>query len=58
MNRFFWVDIKYACFGIESQNNIVTITPPIAAWMKGKTLQEIKPWLIKKNAKVLEINLK
>lgn len=54
--RGFWVDIGYATFGIFSENNVIMDTAPIAHWMVGKTLQEIKPWLIKKKAKVIEIN--
>lgn len=55
MNRFFWVNIHYATFGISSENNIVTDAAPIAKWMIGKTLQEIKPWLLNKKAKVIEL---
>jgi hypothetical protein len=53
--RFFYIDIGYATFGIESENDIVNRTPLIANWMLNKTLQEIKPWLIKKKAIVKEI---
>jgi hypothetical protein len=53
--RFFWVDIHYATFGIEANNNTVTLAAPIAKWMIGKTLQEIKPWLLSKKAKVIEL---
>ena len=55
MERFFWIDLHYACFGIISTAGIVTETAPIAAWMKGKTLQEIKPFLLRKRAKVIEL---
>lgn len=55
MERFFWIDLHYACFGIESKAGIVTDAAPIAAWMKGKTLQEIKPFLVRKKAKVVEV---
>jgi len=53
--RLFQIDVGYACFGIVSKDNVVINTAPIASWMKGKTLIEIKPWLIKKKAKVVEI---
>lgn len=52
--RAFLVDIGYACFGIVSHNSIVTDAPPIAKWMVGKALHEIKPWLLSKRARVLE----
>lgn len=52
--RLFLIDLKYACFGMESTDGIITLVAPIGAWMKGKTLQEVKPWLLKKGAKVTE----
>lgn len=55
MKRSFWVSLNYATFGVESDNSIVINTAPIAKWMKGKTLKEIKPWLVSKGAKVVEI---
>jgi len=55
MERLFQIDIGYACFGIVSENSIVIQTAPIANWMKGKRLKEIKPYLLKKRAKVIEI---
>lgn len=57
MMRFFWVDLHYACVGIESRDSIIIAAPPIVAWMHGKTLQEIKPWLLSKKAKVIEIGI-
>jgi len=53
-DRFFWVDIGYACFGIGSQNGTVCYAAPIAAWMVGKTLAEVRPWLLAKKATVIE----
>lgn len=55
MLRLFWVDIGYACFGVESKDDKVIYTAPIVKWMTGKTLKEIKPWLVSKKAKVIEI---
>lgn len=53
--RLFWCNIDYATFGIISTNNIITGVAPIAKWMLGKSLQEIKPWLLKKKAKIIEV---
>jgi len=54
--RVFWVDIGYACFGIASDSRgVVREAAPIAAWMIGKTLAEIKPFFLKKRAKVVEL---
>jgi hypothetical protein len=56
--RGFWVDIGYACFGIVADAmGVVREAAPIAAWMIGKTLQEIKPFLLRKGAKVVEIKV-
>ena len=54
--RLFWTDVGYACFGIEADDRgVITDVPPIAWWMKGKRLREVKPWLKSKNAKIIEI---
>lgn len=46
------VNVGYACFGIIARKGIVVCAPPIARWMIWQTLQEIKPWLLEKKAKV------
>ena len=56
--RFFFCDLGYACCGMEATDGIITDTAPIIHWMKGKTLAEIKPYLLKHKAKVLEIPIK
>jgi hypothetical protein len=56
--RMFWIDIHYACFGVVSKDDTIILYPPIVGWMKGKTLQEIKPYLLKHKAVVKEIKLK
>lgn len=53
--RLFWVSLDYATFGIETKDDVVVHTAPIAYWMMGKTLQGIKPWLLKRKAKVIEL---
>ena len=56
--RGFWVDLGYACFGIGADaRGVVCEAAPIAGWMVGKTLQEIKPFLLRKGAKVVEIKV-
>lgn len=55
MERLFFVDIHYACFCIISVDNIIVDCAPIVKWMKGKTLQQVKQWLLNKQAKVIEI---
>ena len=55
MERWFYIDIHYATFGICSKDDIVIKTAPIAKWMLGEKLTDIKPFLLKKKAKVVEI---
>jgi hypothetical protein len=55
IDRYFWIDIHYACFGIIATEDVVSEAPPIARWMVGKSLADIKSWLLNKKAKVLEI---
>jgi len=47
--------MEYATFGIISFNNVVVDAAPIATWMKGKYLKDLRSWLISKKAKVIEI---
>lgn len=55
MERFFWVDIHYACFGLLARDGVVVDAPDIAKWMIGKKLTDIKPWLKSKKAIAKEI---
>lgn len=55
MDRWFYISVDYATFGICSKNGIITHAAPIVKWMIGKTLLQIKPWLLNKKAKVIEI---
>lgn len=57
MVRFFWVDVGFACYGIEATDGRVSAVAPIAGWMLGKTLAEIRPYLAGKRAKVVEIGI-
>ncbi len=53
--RVFWISLSYATYGIISRDGVIVRVPPIAHWMKGRTLQQIKPWLLEKKAIVKEI---
>jgi len=56
--RCFWVDLGYARFGIAADGDgVVREAAPIAGWMVGKTLHEIRPFLLRKGAKVVEIGV-
>ncbi|WP_077920439.1 hypothetical protein [Spirosoma sp. 209] len=52
--RLFLVDLGYCCFGMVSVAGTVVMAAPIAKWMRGKTLAEVKPWLLAKKAHVTE----
>lgn len=55
MERMFWIDVGYACFGIISRDGIIVDAAPIARWMVSKRLTEVKPWLLARKAKVVEV---
>ena len=54
-DRFFWCDIGYACFGFVAKDDIIVDAAPIFRWAIKKGLTEVKPWLKKRNAKIIEI---
>ena len=56
LTRTFWVDIGYACYGIIAENGRVIDAAPIASWMIGRTLKEIRPFLVRKRAIVQELD--
>lgn len=53
--RTFWVSLSYATFIMVSKDSIVIDVPPIVKWMLGKSLSQIKPWLLNKKASVIEL---
>lgn len=47
------VDVGYACFGIDiNQQGICINAAPIAHWMIGKNINDIKRWIKSKNGKI------
>lgn len=55
MMRTFWIDVGYACYGIQAKDGTIVVAAPIAGWMIGKMLGDIKPFLVEKKAKVIEL---
>jgi hypothetical protein len=53
--RLFWVSLPYATFGIVSRHGRVYDTAPIAKWMIGKPLEDLRGWMRLKKAIVKEI---
>lgn len=41
----YYVDLRYACFGIEVIDGIVKEAPPLASWMEGKSLATVTEWV-------------
>jgi hypothetical protein len=55
-NTLYYITIPYACFGIEVNiNSIVVNTAPIAEWMVGKHINEVKSWIGKKGGKIEKV---
>jgi len=56
-NHLIFIDIKYACFGIETNNKLIIIkAPPIANWTIGRSLREVLFYYKKKKqAKIKKI---
>lgn len=55
LERWFYINVHFACYGIGAQDGTIFFAPPIAAWMIGKTLLEVKPYLIQHKAEVIEL---
>jgi len=53
--KIFRIDITYACFGIDVENDIVVDAAPIGKWMIGKNISFITNWVKKKNGVIHEI---
>jgi hypothetical protein len=56
-DTLYYTIIPYACFGVVvSTNGIIIETAPIAKWMIGKHINEIKLWVNKKSGKIARCN--
>jgi hypothetical protein len=55
--RLFWCNVPFACFGFETFDDVVVQAAPIAKWMIGQTLRQIRPWCVRKRAKVREVQI-
>jgi hypothetical protein len=52
--RYFWISLPYATFGVGVTNGRVTSTAPIAAWARGKPAS-VLAFYRRKGAEVVEI---
>lgn len=57
LKKLYWISLSYATFGVITTNDIVTSTAPIAKWMMGKNIEEIKNWVTNKKGKIDERKL-
>jgi len=56
--KLYQITIPYACFGIEvNEINVCVKAPPIARWMKGKSLKLITQWVERKNGTINIVNV-
>ena len=55
---FYIITLPYACFGIVVKDSVVIKTPPIARWMVGKSVVEVKKWVATKRGDILYSNIK
>lgn len=53
----YWIDTKYACFGLIVDHNVIVDAPPIAKWTIGKDINYvINYYKYKKKGKAIKIN--
>jgi hypothetical protein len=54
----YYIDIKYACFGIKAKNDIVVEAPPIAKWAIGKDIDFVLEYYkFRKKAKITALDI-
>jgi hypothetical protein len=52
MKYLYWINIHYACYGIIVHDGVVIEAPPIAKWAIGKTFDDFKKFVKKKNGQI------
>ena len=55
MEKWYWCDVHYACFGFSILDGVINDAAPIFSWAKGKPIQAVKQWLTEKRAVVVEL---
>lgn len=51
----YWINLPYACFGIEVDKSVVKRAAPIAKWAIGKDIQIVLAFYKKKGAEIVKI---
>lgn len=55
-DKCYYISLSNATYMIQVENDFVTRCPPIAKWMKGLSWETyVRPWLLKRNATITEI---
>ena len=55
MEKWYWCDVHYACFGFSIRDGVINESAPIFSWAKGKPAESVKKWLTEKLAVVVEL---
>lgn len=58
MKKLYYVNLSYACFGIEVKDNIIIETAPIAKWSIGKSLDYFSNWVKNKGGSICQVQEK
>lgn len=53
--KWYWISLKYATFGICTQNDLVIKTAPIGRWMLSKHISYIRKWVSSKYGIIKEL---
>jgi len=53
----YYIDLKYACFGIITKNKKIVVAPPIAKWAENKRVEisEFRQWVHRKGGVIKRI---
>ncbi len=55
MERWFYVRTVKDAFGLGSTDGVVHFVPEHLKWMIGKTLAEVKPYILEHSGKAVEL---
>lgn len=51
----FYIDLPHACYGVEVIGTVVTLAPPIAGWMVGRSIDSVVRWVVGKRGVIFPI---
>lgn len=53
MDKWYWISLHYATFGLMTRNGTVVKTAPIGKWMIGKSIDSVHSWVSGKRGKIV-----